>query len=641
MQEVGSIRVGLLKRRRSNSQEEGGDAGPSKGSKTPRTSAENEESRRQGAGAQVSEGELGSAKKARLLTAAAELASQRRATSETCHSTDPKKSRAETPTPCRSQTARSVQEAPTVDIFYPFSPPRKSKPKASPKRSPKTGTLPKQRRDPPSGSSSTQSPSALSPASQAPSVPLGASVKELKAKLASNSIDASHCVEKSELEALWQRFQLFTKKPLRELQDLCYGHSQERPATVEACARLLLKPPLQQAKVPPQAKAPAFEPSKSVSPPEAAARAKPQAAAAPPPRAPEPESSEAGQRDKEALEEVRRILPLRREGFHTSAAWGFAVLGASKEAGAVQRCYRGLMRKLHPDRVTQSEMVVKTIELIREAKDLCERSLLQVAIPSPPRNLRSETISPTVGSRQFRLLWDRPAASDLAPVRRYIIAAFDPAYGRALTITVLEPDYSEELRRYVAVDELTQHILAESELQKMPLLWQQKMATVQVAASNEAGQSQWATLQVPLVPSAAAPKQPEARRGPPQLRPAPAYARPPKPAYKAAASFFPAEGDSQSEDSSSSTDSQHEDVPQTTRAWAANSNDLLRQKSTRELDGELLRRQGIELGAFLRRQVKANLADWLASKGLRSMGNKEELVQRIAEHLALNARKRT
>jgi len=83
-------------------------------------------------------------------------------------------------------------------------------------------------------------------------------------------------------------------------------------------------------------------------------------------------------------------------------------------------------------------------------------------------------------------------------VRRYVVAAFDPAYGRALTITVLEPDYSEELRRFVSMEELTSYVLAEEDLQKMPKLWTQSAISVQVAAANEAGQSQWATLQVPL-----------------------------------------------------------------------------------------------------------------------------------------------
>jgi len=83
-------------------------------------------------------------------------------------------------------------------------------------------------------------------------------------------------------------------------------------------------------------------------------------------------------------------------------------------------------------------------------------------------------------------------------VRRYVVAAHDPAYGRALTVTILEPDYSQELRRFVSVEELTSYVLAEEELQKMPLLWQQPVATIQIASQNESGQSAWTVLKVPL-----------------------------------------------------------------------------------------------------------------------------------------------
>ena len=48
--------------------------------------------------------------------------------------------------------------------------------------------------------------------------------------------------------------------------------------------------------------------------------------------------------------------------------------------------------------------------------------------------------------RRYRLHWAAPQEQDSAPVRRFIVAAFDPAYGKALTIATLEPDYSEEFR---------------------------------------------------------------------------------------------------------------------------------------------------------------------------------------------------
>lgn len=78
------------------------------------------------------------------------------------------------------------------------------------------------------------------------------------------------------------------------------------------------------------------------------------------------------------------------------------------------------------------------------------------------------------------------------------MAALDPAYGQALTITVLEPDYSEELKRFTNIEELTTYDLVEEELSKMPGFFQQSTAVVRVAAENELGQSKWCPLRLPL-----------------------------------------------------------------------------------------------------------------------------------------------
>lgn len=204
-------------------------------------------------------------------------------------------------------------------------------------------------------------------------------------------------------------------------------------------------------------------------------------------------------RQTEAAIEVARILPLRREDFATPASWGFAVLGVStRDLASVQRGYRTLIRKLHPDKAGSDPEIVRAGDVIREAKDACERSLSRQEPPGAPRNLSSTVLCSIPGKRRFRLHWRVPEARDAAPVRRYIVAAVDPAYGRALTFAVLEPDYNEELRRFISVEELTSHVLAEEELQKMPELWKQATATVQVAAANEAGQSAWAIHSVTL-----------------------------------------------------------------------------------------------------------------------------------------------
>jgi hypothetical protein len=74
----------------------------------------------------------------------------------------------------------------------------------------------------------------------------------------------------------------------------------------------------------------------------------------------------------------------------------------------------------------------------------------------------------------------------------------DPPYGKPLTIGVLEPDYSEELRKFVPIEELRSFVLSEQDLQKMPSLFRQPTLAVHVAASNEAGQSHWCVLRVSL-----------------------------------------------------------------------------------------------------------------------------------------------
>jgi len=192
-------------------------------------------------------------------------------------------------------------------------------------------------------------------------------------------------------------------------------------------------------------------------------------------------------------------ISIRRASFSTVSAWGFAVLAVqSRDIVAVQRGYRGLMKKLHPDKVQTSASVSSALDMIKEAKDACERSLSRQVAPGMPRRMSLSILCSQPGRRRYRLSWAAPVENESAPVRRYIVAALDPAYGKALNIAVLEPDYDEEKRRFVSVGELGTYVLAEEDLQKMPSLWRQNAATIQVAAANESGQSSWAILQVPL-----------------------------------------------------------------------------------------------------------------------------------------------
>lgn len=359
-------------------------------------------------------------------------------------------------------------------------------------------------------------------------------VKELKALLSQHNIDFSDCVEKSDLQERWRSFCTQNEVPGRQ---------------------------------------------------RATASTAPREAQSSPPAKP---STQVTSRDREAQEEVLRILPLRREAFRTTTEWAFTVLGASREPGSVQRSYRNLMRKLHPDKVTITDGVEKTTALIREAKDLCEKSFSKIVCPGAPRGLRYEVLDREMGHRRYRLRWLAPEGCAVAPVSRYLVAALDPAYGKPLTITVLEPDYNEELKRFVSVDELTSFVLAEEDLQKMPSLWKQPTATVQVCAANEAGQSPWSKLEIHIAAS----------------RPQTVHV-PSSPSSESSSVEASSPGSNFSQDLFSM---------------------------------EIQRRAGRDLQQWLQKQLKAHLVAWLKSQYMPTSGTKQELVDRVLEVMGLAAR---
>jgi len=356
------------------------------------------------------------------------------------------------PTPASldfESSSRSTSKPPTPKSGKPQKKRPMHRPAASPKRSdelPNTGPGP--------GADQQQ---------EQPVLAKGRSIKELKAMLQAAGLDASACVEKSELETVCRRLTLVHSRPLE---------ASATPASPQLAAGLMAATPMAKSKT-----TISHSPMTEVH-----------------------TRQEAADREAEARREAKRIAPLVQGRFPTPADWGFAVLDvASRDVASVQRGYRTLMRKLHPDKAGSDPSVVEAAEIIRKARDACERSLSRQERPDAPRNLRSVVLCATPGKRKFRLDWAAPIEEqDAAPVRRYVVAAIDPAYGRALTFAVLEPDYSEELRRFVSLDELTSYVLAEEELQKMPSVWRQAYATVQVAAANEAGQSGWSVLRIPL-----------------------------------------------------------------------------------------------------------------------------------------------
>merc|ERR1740138_1775506 len=112
------------------------------------------------------------------------------------------------------------------------------------------------------------------------------------------------------------------------------------------------------------------------------------------------------------------------------------------------------MRKLHPDRVGSSQSAAQALDVLQEAKSICERALSRLMPPACPCEVKATIVCDVPGRRRVRVTWTRPAHSEDAPVRRYLVAGKDPNYGRSVTLAVLEPDYCEKLGRFVSIDEL-------------------------------------------------------------------------------------------------------------------------------------------------------------------------------------------
>jgi len=454
---------------------------------------------------------------------------------------------------------------------------------------------------PPSGTASSSSKSSSS------AVP---SVKELKALLQKSGVDCSECVEKADLKVLWERFEFFRSRPLRELQDSCETSGGSRFASVDECARYLV--------------APKTSSSSSNRPPAAGAGGSTAATSAVHPESP-PRRAKSAQSDLEAPRdskepggakvEVERILSIRKEAFPLTSDWGFAVFGDNvSDTATLQRAYRTLMKKVHPDKVGQSPRVVRAGEMLREAKELLEKALSQKQPPGQPRDLRSTLTCSQPGHRKIKLNWAAPqeGVEELRPVRRYIVAVVDPAYGRALNVAVLEPDYNEELRRFVSVEELSSYVLAEEELQKMPSLFQQTMLQAQVAAANEAGQSDWTHCLVQLGRQA-----------------------PLRKTFSSASGSSASTGRGTTGGSSASTGrgtahtggSAGSAPPHSKSSTETAADDAA---AARTFDRQLgTKGQGAELQTWLEKQRKGPITAWLKSKGWPNNGTKEDLIERV------------
>lgn len=213
------------------------------------------------------------------------------------------------------------------------------------------------------------------------------------------------------------------------------------------------------------------------------------------------------QRHEEVNQEVQRILSFDPRSFPSLVDWGFAVLGVNQhDIISVQRAYRAVMKKLHPDKAEQSPVVTHALERFHEAKRLCERSLLQQEPPAMPRLLRLQALCTAVGRRRFLLEWAAPEQRQAAPVLKYVVALHDAATGRVTRITEMEPDYSAELGRFVTIEELRNYELVEEEL-KIPGLFQEPSITILLAAANKAGQSDWMAARIHLSAAPTVPAQ--------------------------------------------------------------------------------------------------------------------------------------
>jgi len=225
----------------------------------------------------------------------------------------------------------------------------------------------------------------------------------------------------------------------------------------------------------------------------------------------EPEAVWLAQRREESCREALRVLSIDKSSFASIVDWAFEVLGIAvtqHSLQSVQKSYRSLMKKLHPDKAFQSPEPVSAVEIVQEAKAICERSLSHLDVPSTPQSLVSTMTCAQLGKRRFRLRWSAPRNAESAPAQRYVIAvaAAGGSSKPPHRVCTLEPDWSEELGRYVTLEEFTTYELSEEEMEiRMPGTFKQKAITVMVAAANKAGYSAWTTvtleLDMPLMPS--------------------------------------------------------------------------------------------------------------------------------------------
>lgn len=292
----------------------------------------------------------------------------------------------------------------------------------------------------------------------------------------------------------------------------------------------------------------------------------------------------------EAMEVASRILAVRKQRFASQTEWGFAVLDRPlRDVHSVQKAYRVLMRPLHPDKAGNDQAeVVAAVDILREAKDLCERALRQQHPPDRPTRLSFTHLCTKPSLRKFKVTWKAPESRPSAPVHRYVVAVFDPSYGKVLSIGTLEPDYSQEFKRYLRHDdpELCSYTISEQDLRKMPNLFKYDTITVQVAAGNNEGQSDWSIIRVGLQKAGA-----QAAAEPPAGRPVRLSVQPP--------------------------------------STARSSGPRKSIGGDGGFDRYIDKKNGKELESWLQHQKKEDMQFWLKKRLQQCSGSKEMVIQRI------------
>lgn len=339
----------------------------------------------------------------------------------------------------------------------------------------------------------------------------------------------------------------------------------------------------------------------------------------------------------EGLSEAQRILGVRKERFATKVEWAYAILDKpQRDLMTVQRQYRNMMRPLHPDRAGTLPEVVAAVDLLREAKDLCERALRQQHPPDRPSRLSFTRICTEPGRRQFRVQWRAPESRESAPVHRYVVAVYDPSYGKALAVGTLEPDYSQECGRYLSYDdpELCSYVVSEEDLRKMPTLFKTDVITVQVAAGNNEGQSEWSVLKVRMQEAETRSARSRSPGGPVRptgvpVRPTGGPVRPTSVPPRPTSAPLPSNRSSVpglAKPCAPNSTSGRASLPGPGRVSVGSS---ARPEGDSAFNKFVDLKSGNELASWLPHQKKEQIQGWLKRRSQQTSGSKEVMIQRI------------